>query len=166
MLLGMATEKAESEQFIPAHRGSSRWCYRTNLSTQELAVVAFVPLREDKFHSSKHSGHRHPFTGQDLAGASGNPRRLLCCLAVLNMGPTVSSAQQLVTARQGSGTLTSARRSAHPAPRIWQGYLGQVHTRAGNHGAFIKNRRCSCFEQRFPSSACPFFCPLGTQDLI
>lgn len=42
----------------------------------------------------------------------------------------------------------------HPA--MWQGHVGQVRTRAGNHIAFIKNRRCSCFGQRFPSSACPF----------
>lgn len=92
----------------------------------------------------------------DLAGASGNPRRLLCCLAVLNLGPTVFRAPQLVTARQGLGTPTSARPVAHPAPCLWQGHLGQVYTRAGKHVAFIKNRRCSCFGQRFPSSACPF----------
>lgn len=39
---------------------------------------------------------------------------------------------------------------------MWQGHLGQVCTRAGSHIAFIKNRRRSCFGQRFPSSACPF----------
>lgn len=62
----------------------------------------------------------------------------------------------LVAARQGLGTLTSARPSAHPAPRMWQGHLRQVCTRVGIHVAFIKNRRWSCFEQQFPSSVCPF----------
>lgn len=156
----MPRERAESEQFIPVYKETSRWCYRTRVSTQESVIVAFIPLREDKFHSSKHSHHRHPFTGQDLAGASGNPRRLLCCLAVLNVGPAVFPAQQLVTARQGLGTLTST----HPTPCMWQGHLEQVHTRAGNHIAFIKNRRCSCFGQMFPSSA--FFHSMETQDLI